>query len=414
MPGLTLYLVLMMLLASFFVILPVWRYQGQVRNEQDELRKQQNIFAFEQSKQELEASLADKLLSHDEYHTLRTELELNFLEDMENQADSNRSSASSYTRALPLSLLLIILLGSFMLYRQIGSEQELAIPALLEQLQAATSEQEQLAGLQEIAEILDARLSRRSSDIQTGFTLGTLYISLDRFDDAVRVFNQLAGEMTEEDADKATVLGQLAQAQYLRDGSNLTPAVQATMDQALQINSNEQAIMSLLAYEAFVSENYPQAIAYWRRQISQLTPGSAQVAELNQRIATIEDLIGLEQESPAGGGVSVTVQVDIDDAIRDQIEPDMRLFIFARSESMPVPLAARDFAISEFPLTVTLDESMSMMPQFSLASVDSVFVGATIARDATAQQGGFRAVSESFELEGLDAPIELFISEPAP
>lgn len=414
MAELSFYIVLMMLLASCFVILPVWRYQGKLRGEHNELRRQQNILSFEQNMQELESNLNEKLLSREEYETLKLELEKNFLEDMESQAASKHHAAASYSRMLPLLLMLFIPIGSFLVYREIGSSQELALPALVAQLDVASTEEEQLEGLRAIAAILDQRFQRRENDIRTGFTLGTLYISLDQFSDAVRVFSAMVSSM-EPNADKASVLGQLAQAQYLLADSTITPAVQATMDEALAINSNEQAIMSLLAFEAFVAQDYAGAINYWRRQISQLTPGSPQVRELNQRIATIEDLMGFEsQDADAADGVTVTVTVDIDDAIRDQIEPGMRLYVFARSEEMPVPLAARDFELGDFPVTVTLDESMAMMPQFNLGSVSSVFVGATIAREATAQQGGFRAVSESYQLDQLEAPIELLIKDPVP
>jgi cytochrome c-type biogenesis protein CcmH len=414
MSELSFYIVLLMLLASCFVILPVWRYQGKARSEQNELRRQQNIQSFEQNMQELSLNLHEKLLTQEEYETLKLELEHNFLEDMESQDASKRHAASSASRLVPLLLMLFIPVASFLVYREIGSSQELALPSLVEELGEATTEAEQLDNLRAIAAILDQRFQRRQNDIRTGFTLGTLYISLDQFSDAVRVFSSMVANM-EPNADKASVLGQLAQAQYLQADSSITPAVQATMDEALEINSNEQAIMSLLAFEAFVAQDYPGAINYWRRQISQLTPGSPQVAELNQRIATIEDLIGLEgQQAAAGEQVSVTVLVNIDESIRDQIEPGMRLYVFARSEEMPVPLAARDLEIGDFPVTVTLDESMAMMPQFSLASVSSVFVGATIAREATAQQGGFRAVSESYQLEQLEAPIELIIKDPVP
>ena len=348
------------------------------------------------------------------------ELERNFLNDMESEVESKNKSVSSHTRLVPLLLMVFIPLGSFVFYRSIGSGPELVLPELIEQLGNSETAEEQLAGLSEIAGILDQRFQRRDDDIQTGYTLGTLFISLEEYANAVRVFSQLAESM-QEDQDKATVLGQLAQAQYLLAGSTLTPTVQATMDAALLLNSNEQAIMSILAVEALLSQDYRGAANYWRRQISQLPPGSAQVAELSERVATIDALLaeaegeaGAEGAASAGSGAAVTVRVDIDDSIRDQLEPGMRVFVFARSESIQFPLAAREFNLDELPVTVTLDDSMAMIPQFTLSSAETVYVGATIALNSTADSGGFRVQSESFDLAEQQEAVNLLVKDRIP
>ena len=174
MSELSFYIVLLMLLASCFVILPVWRYQGKARSEQNELRRQQNIQSFEQNMQELSLNLHEKLLTQEEYETLKLELEHNFLEDMESQDASKRHAASSASRLVPLLFMLFIPVASFLVYREIGSSQELALPSLVEQLGEATTEAEQLDNLRAIAAILDQRFQRRQNDIRTGFTLGTL------------------------------------------------------------------------------------------------------------------------------------------------------------------------------------------------------------------------------------------------
>lgn len=414
MTSLYFYILLLMLLASLFVLLPVWRYRGQQKTEQSELRKQQNIEVFKQSLQELDENRSNGLVEAEEYDTLKLELERNFLSDLEDHAAGSRSAYATHTRLVPILLMLIIPIGGFLLYREVGAGHELVIPELLDQIGAVTTEAEQLEILQEITVVLNQSFERDNDDIQTGYTLGTLYISLEQFTDAVRVFSTLAEGM-EENADKATILGQLAQAQYLLAGSSQTQEVRQTMDEALQINSNEQAIMSILAFESFLADDYAGAISFWRRQISQLTPGSAQVQQLNQRIAAVEQMMGMQQpETDEPVGVSVTVRVAIDDSIRDQIDEDMRVFIFARTEAMPMPLAAVQFNPSDLPLTVTLDESDAMMPQLTLATADTVFIGATIAREATAAEGGFQARSETFAPSEQEQIIELLIADPVP
>tara|TARA_R110000772_G_scaffold161502_10_gene272645 strand:- start:156 stop:1433 length:1278 start_codon:yes stop_codon:yes gene_type:complete len=425
MSDLTLYLIILMLLASMFVLVPVWRFRGQLRTQQSELRRQQNVDLFQQHIGELEDGLRDKLIEQEEFEKLKVELERNFLSDMESEVKSKQSSVSSFTKLMPLLLLFFIPIASFLLYRELGSGPELVLPELIDQLGSSESTEEQLAGLNEIARILDQRFQRRDDDIQTGYTLGTLFISLEKYADAARVFSQLADNMP-ADQDKATVLGQLAQAQYLVADSTLSPIVQATIDEALLLNSNEQAVMSILAVEALLAQDYRGAANYWRRQISQLAPGSAQVAELNERVATIESLLaeadgvvdGEAGDSEANTSVAnnsaVTVRVDVDESIRDQLQPGMRVFVFARSESVQFPLAAVEYNLDDLPLTVTLDDSMAMIPQFTLSSVDTIYVGATIALNSTADAGGFRVQSESFDLAEQQDAVNLLVKDRIP
>lgn len=412
---LTPYILLLMLVAILFVLIPVLRFRNQGAKLQSEERAQQNISLFQQNISELEDNLADKLIEQDEFEKLKLELERNFLFDMESGKASKKISASSYTKLAPLVLMFFIPIGSLLLYRSIGSGPELILPELMDQLNVSESVEDQLIALNEIAAVLDQRFQRREDDVQAGYTLGTLYISLEEFADAVRVFSTLAEEM-EAGQDKAAVLGQLAQAQYLLADSSITPTVQKTIDEALLINSNEQAIMSILAVEALLSEDLAGAASYWRRQVSQLPVGSEQITQLNQRIATIESYLaeeGQEETIGADNGVELTITVSIDESIRDQIESDMKVFIFARSEGTP-PLAAIELSPDDLPTTVTLNEGMAMLPQFNLSSVSTAYVGASIARQAVAQSGDFQALSETFVIAEQEDTIVLSIKDRLP
>ena len=91
----------------------------------------------------------------------------------------------------------------------------------------------------------------------------------------------------------------------------------------------------------------------------------------------------------------------------------MSVFIFARSEGTP-PLAAVTVTPEELPITVTLNDSMAMLPQFNLSSVQSAYVGASIARQAIAESGEFQVLSETFVLTEQRDPIVLLIKDRLP
>lgn len=409
------YILLLMLVAVLFVLVPVLRFRNHGAKLQSEDREQQNISLFQQNISELEDNLADKLIEQDEFEKLKLELERNFLNDMESGKASKKISASAYTKLLPLALVFFIPIVSFLFYRSIGSGPELVLPELMDKLNVSESVDEQLLVLTEIADVLDQQFQRRDDDVQAGYTLGTLYISLEEFANAVRVFSTLAAGM-EADQDKAAVLGQLAQSQYLLADSTLTPAVQETIDEALLLNSNEQAIMSILAVEALLAEDLAGAANYWRRQVSQLPVGSEQIAQLNQRIETIESYLVEENDEEivdANDGVELSVTVNIDESIQDQIEAGMKVYIFARSEGTP-PLAALELNPEDLPVTVTLNDGMAMLPQFNLSSVTTAYVGASIARQAVAQSGDFQALSETFVIAEQEETIVLSIKDRLP
>ena len=420
MTSLTIYILLLTLAAILFVLVPVLRYRNQGVNSQSDVREKQNIELFQQNIDELDSNLSDKLIEQNEYKKFKLELERNFLNDMESGKVSKQKSGASHNKLLPLLLILFIPLSSFLLYRSIGSGQELVLPELIENLNNSESIGSQLKALNEIATILDLRFQRRGEDVRSGYTLGTLYISLEKYTDAVRVFTQLS-EGIEEDLDKATVLGQLAQAQYLLADSILTTTVQNTIDQALQINSNEQAIMSILAVEALLVEDFAGAANYWRRQISQLPVSSGQIAQLNKQIKTIEAYLNEPEEGSGdadpidvmANAVELTVTVSLDESILQQIEPGMTVFIFARSKGTP-PLAAVTVSPEELPVTVILNDSMAMLPQFNLSSVQSAYVGASIARQAVAESGDFQVLSETFVIGEQQVPIILSIKDRLP
>ena len=68
----------------------------------------------------------------------------------------------------------------------------------------------------------------------------------------------------------------------------------------------------------------------------------------------------------------------------------------------------------DLPITVTLNDSMAMLPQFNLSSVQTAYVGASIARQAVAESGDFQVLSETFVIAEQQDPIILSIKDRLP
>ena len=409
------YSALLLLLALLFVVWPVLRYKPQAKTGDNAIRRQKNIQVYEQSLVDLEGDLAEGLITAEECDKLKIELQRSFLRDMRDQDRRERANLQG-SKLLPLLALLFIPVFSYSLYEIVGSARDLALPDILEELRVVETPEAQEAALLKLAAFLQDRYERNSDDIQNGYMLGTLYLELQDFPAAISTFTLLADGM-EEGMDKATVLGQLAQSMFLAADSEMTPSIRSVVDQALALNPNEYAVMSLLAMEALLNEDVMTALGYWRRQLLQLGAGSREAAVLRERITRVEALLP-PGEMPDDGatGASVTLVIDIDESVINQVDDSMRLFVYARNPAMPMPLAAENLALPDFPIEVTLDDSMYMIENLTLSSAQNVIVGARLSRSgqATAQPGDIQAVSEPFVLSEQDGPVMLTIRDIVP
>jgi cytochrome c-type biogenesis protein CcmH len=408
-------LVLLTVVAMAFVLVPVWRYRVRETEAGVAQRATRNREIFTQRQAELEREVGEGTIAAEDHQRMLAELQRAFMLDMEalQQQQDKPAAAVLPLRWLPIVLALAIPVGALLLYRSQGAAPDLALPALMQKISEATDEQAQSAALAELADSLEQRLERRPDDLQTGYMLGTLYLGMDRYAEAIGVFDKMLVEM-EPTPDKATVLGQLAQARYLAAESVITPEAQDAMEQALALNPNEQAVMSLYAIDAFLKQDFVGALQYWRRQLSDLTPGSRDAEELRQRIALVESSLPAEQKAAVQGS-TLTVTIDVAPLLAAKLTPDMRLFIFARSPSMPMPIVAQNVPVPAFPFTITLDNSMSMTGA-QLESVPELVVGArlSVSGNAVGQSGDLETLSAPFTLNEQSEPLTLTIDSIKP
>lgn len=410
-----LYSAFLLIIALLFILVPVLRYRPLVKTSDSEIRKQKNIEVFQQSLGELENDREEDIITLEEFEKLKTELQRSFLSDMDDEKIRQQSATGKTNKLIPLLCLLFIPLFSYSLYEIVGSARDLELPEIMQALGEAETAEEQLAGLNRLAEILQDRFDRHEDDIQNGYMLGTLYLELENYAGAISTFSAMTPHM-EDSPDKATVLGQLAQSMYMAAESQITPEIQQIINQTLAMNPNEYAVMSLLAIEAFINEDFGQALTFWRRQLIQMDPNSQQAVVLRSRIEQVESLLPEFASTPdpeQGGGTSVTLLVSLDDSVKELLDDAMTLYVFARRAEGGPPVAAVNLSVQEFPFEITLDDSLAMLPGNNLSSAENVFVGARLSRSgqAIAQPGDIEAVSEPFALSELTGPVTLNIKD---
>ena len=109
--------------------------------------------------------------------------------------------------------------------------------------------------------------------------------------------------------------------------------------------------------------------------------------------------------------------VDIEEQLRGDLDGSESLFVYARSAGgPPAPLVARREWARDFPLTLRLDDSMSMLPGRTLAGAERVEVGARISRsgDARASSGDIQGMSEPIEIRPGRTKVEVLLNDRVP
>ncbi|MEJ2418074.1 MAG: hypothetical protein P8Y45_14330 [Exilibacterium sp.] len=104
------------------------------------------------------------------------------------------------------------------------------------------------------------------------------------------------------------------------------------------------------------------------------------------------------KNKPFQSGVPVNVSVSSN--IADKLSAQDSVFIFARATNgSKAPLAVVKKQVKDLPLTITLNDSMSMMPSHSLSSADEIIVGARISKSGNAirSPGDFETFTTSIK-----------------
>lgn len=419
MAGFWLSLAVLAVVAMLFVALPLWRFRSTSSIASVEQRRQANRAAYEERLLEISHEVQDGLIAAEDVDRVRTELQRSFMRDMEALDKEQAAVGRLGGRALPLAFVVLVPVLSFAIYLERGSSQDLELPALMQRIGTAEDAESQTAMLAELAVVLQERFDREEDDLQNGYMLGTLYESLQRYDEAMAVFNSMLAQM-DDGPDKATVQGQLARTQYQLAEGKLTPEVQQSIDAAIAMNPNEYYSMSILANDAFLREDLVAALGYWRRQLSAATPGSQEAEQLRQVITLVEQSLPQQaaqagEASAAATGAALTVVIDLAPELKEQLGGKQSLFVYVRNPDLRPPLVAQNLDIPEFPFTITLDNSMSMTGM-TLESAPTLIVGARLSASGTAiaASGDLQTVSEPFVLGELEGPVQLTINELVP
>lgn len=364
-----------------------------------------NVALARERMRELETESADGALNPGDLSAARDELKRELLLEVDQPKDDDSVSGRNDVYGM-LAVVVVVPLLAFALYGVLGDQNAIrGVP-----LSPNAAGDSQHLSMDAMIARVEARLEKEPDDATGWLMLARSYGFAQRWGDAERAYDR-ARSLDPQNADVlveyAGVLGRLS------DGV-LAGLPEEMLQAALQLDPTHLNAMFLMGHVKFQVARYDEALAMWEQVAEKLQPGSEDMQQLQGYIAEARTQLGLPVEAaptvaaapveaaPAdkGPGRSIRVSVDLDPALASGVAPEDILFVYARAAQGPrMPLAITRVTASELPLTVTLDESMAMMPNLTLATFDQVTVEARISKTGS-------AIPQSGDIRGTRSPVE--------
>jgi cytochrome c-type biogenesis protein CcmH len=419
-------------LALLFVVTPMVSRRA---DAPDVDRDTLNLAVFRQQLEELDGDLASGELGRQQYDAARRDLERELLHDVGQDGSAAQAGNPGGARwaALLLAVAIPAAAVSFYLFR--GNPGIIPRLETVASLRPAASQEMPpghpatgngtAASLDALVERLAERMEKNPSDLRGWLMLGRTYTALHKPERALSALEKayaLAPNQPE-------VLTAYAEALATNNGNRLEGRPAELIKTALDIDPQNVSARWLSGLLSFQQGEYTQAASQWEGMLARFDPQGKEAAQLRQFINEARGRGGLAplqapmqvaeatgagaasgsaggNQTPAKTGAKLTVQVALDPALAAKSDPQETVFVYAKAVSgPPMPLAVQRVRVSQLPLSVTLDDSMAMMPAMRLSSFPKVTVGARISKSG-------QAIPQGGDLEGEVSPVKPGQSEP--
>ncbi|MCR8921699.1 c-type cytochrome biogenesis protein CcmI [Dasania sp. GY-MA-18] len=388
-------------LALAFALMPLFAHRRaqQQKSQQEQLRSEANILAFEQRLAELEQEFELAAYSAEEYQQLKADLQHRLLDDVPEQAQLRQSKMPLWPWAI--ALLVAIPLAAWSLYGRTGAQAHLELIEQLQRVeQAANSAQLQQRGTQLVSQ-LQQQLAIKHDQPQLWMLLARTQMRLQQYAEAESSFQNLM-ELAGEDP---VVMGLYAQARFMAQGRQLDAVAQSIAERTLELQPNNGTVLGMLGMVSFERQEYAKAAQYWQRLLTLLDPQSQTAQMIAQGVARAQAMLAEQGVADSSfenkGAAAATYSLRVSVALANNLSFDdgANVFIYARALNGPkMPLAVVKLPAQQLPVTVELNDSMAMMPTMKLSSFEQVEIVARVSSSGIAN-------AAAGDLEGVLGPV---------
>lgn len=378
----------------FYLLLPLWQNHKQEGKRQGE-KLQTNLVILREQLAELEKERETGQLDATGYARARLELDRRILED--SAQDGNRAGKVPQRRLL-LALLLALAIPSMVaaLYMGMGHHENLSGGT-----QSRTGQDgghaltpEQILGM---IENLADKLQKNPADGQGWLMLARSYSVLGRYPESVMAYSRAVSLLPPDAqtfADYADTIGMV-------QGRRLQGEPEKLVRRAIEINPGNIKALALLGTIFYERQDYQAALGEWTKVLALVPSGSNAEKSIQGSIRDAQNRLATTSKSGPGDKEDLRVAVKgvvvLDQSLAGRFAPEDTLFVFARAEQGPkMPLAILRKKVGDLPLRFSLDDSMSMSPNFRISQYQAVVVGARISKhgDPLPKPGDWQGITD--------------------
>ena len=367
----------LVLIAFGFILPPLWRKPALLAADLD----QRNILIAQHRLVELKENRRLGGLSQAQYDEQLADLEQALSDDLD--IKSNVSLASSQGRWVIYVLVVAVPVLAGWLYFTLGNYPAVSHSAEM----AVDPDTLKQAEVNKMVEGLAEKMKANPDDAQGWLMLGRSYKVLEQHGKAVDAFAhayQLLG-------DQAEIMLLYADALAFVNDKNMTGKPAELVFKALALEPDNMNALWLGGMAKAQQGDTATAITLWKKLEALLPPGSESQQEIQGLLAKVESAApqaaAQSDAAPTAivPGAAITVQVSLAPELQKSAAPGDTVFVYAQALSGPkMPLAIVRKQVSDLPLTVSLDDTMAMMPNMKLSNFAEVKLLARISKSGNA------------------------------
>ena len=384
-----------MILVAFLIVLPpLWRKRDNSTPDDLDLR---NIRIARDRLVELKANKESGGISQVQYNEQVVELEQALSDDLELANSSGNMQNQGRWLVYVLGVAIPVL--SAALYWTLGNYQAISHSNELNQADSGVPSPE---AINKMVVGLAEKLKAEPNNLKGWLMLGRSYKVLEKYPEAINAFAhayQLVG-------DKAEVMLPYAEVLALSNDNNWTGKPDEMVKKALALEPDNLNGLWLSAMASGQQGDKKSAIGFLRKLEALLPAESPDKQQIHEIITNTEGELtnaapATSVQSAASPGISVDVQVSLGKELQPTVNPEDTVFIYAQALSGPkMPLAIIRKQARELPLSVSLTDAESMLPNMKLSSFKQVRLLARISKSGSAmpQPGDLIGVIEQANL----------------
>ncbi|MGY8870835.1 MAG: c-type cytochrome biogenesis protein CcmI [Pseudomonadales bacterium] len=405
---------LLTLIALSFIFLPFLRAKQSQQRMAEVGRKRKNIDIFQERLSELDAERAAGNLQDQEYDALKLELEKNLLEDASEEDSAVIESPIGTKQLITVTLMaLLVPVIAFGLYFEYGSARQLQVA--MEHPKQLDFENDKQPTVDEAIQMLVSELKENPENAEGWYILATTYMNLGKFEQGVSSFKRVLEILPNDAPQYVGVMGQYAQGLYFAKGGKMDQEVRQQIQRTLDREPLEVTSLGLLGIDAFEQSRLEDAIAYWRKALTNAEPGAAESLKTGIQRA-LEELAKEGKavpDVPELASASIQLEVAIDPQLSDKLSAEQVVFVFAKPVGGRMPVAAMRLTVGELPKMITLDDSLAMTPQAKLSLHPNVEIAARISMTGQPQAvaGDLQSATVLVSVKDLSEPVNLLIDQ---